>query len=161
MSVWPMEYIKTQLQLNKKAPGGTPPPYTGMVEGLRYTARTSGFLSLYRGLSVTLVGSIPKAGIRFGGNAYFKQLLADDRGKLNMASQFLAGLGAGAVEAVFAVTPLETIKTKVFHLLYFNFDRSLAVILSFYYSSYKPIRRCYLACVLSWPNAALEGCIKA
>ena len=39
---------------------------------------------------------MPKAGIRFGGNAYFKQLLADERGKLTMAKQFVAGLGAGA-----------------------------------------------------------------
>ena len=39
---------------------------------------------------------MPKAGIRFGGNAYFKQLLADEKGKLTMAKQFVAGLGAGA-----------------------------------------------------------------
>ena len=42
------------------------------------------------------VFSMPKAGIRFGGNAYFKQLLADEKGKLTMAKQFVAGLGAGA-----------------------------------------------------------------
>jgi solute carrier family 25 (mitochondrial citrate transporter), member 1 len=57
--------------------------------------------------------SIPKAGIRFGGNAYFKQLLADEKGKLTMAKQFLAGMGAGTVEAIFAVTPMETVKTKL------------------------------------------------
>lgn len=57
--------------------------------------------------------SVPKAGIRFGGNAYFKKLLADDKGKLNMGQQFLAGMGAGTVEAIFAVTPMETIKTKL------------------------------------------------
>lgn len=110
VSVWPMEFIKTQIQLQGKACN---PPYKGMIGGLTHTVRTTGLFSLYRGLSVTLVGSIPKAGIRFGGNAYFKQLLADDRGKLNMGKQFAAGLGAGAVEAVLAVTPLETIKTKL------------------------------------------------
>lgn len=56
---------------------------------------------------------MPKAGIRFGGNAYFKTILADDRGKLTMGKQFLAGMGAGTVEAIFAVTPMETIKTKL------------------------------------------------
>jgi len=61
---------------------------------------------------VTLVGSIPKAGIRFGGNAYCKKLLADDKGKLTMGDQFLAGVGAGTIEAILAVTPMETIKTK-------------------------------------------------
>jgi hypothetical protein len=60
--------------------------------GLVYTVRTTGFFSLYNGLGVTLVGSVPKAGIRFGGNAYCKKLLADENGKLTMAKQFLAGM---------------------------------------------------------------------
>lgn len=106
-----MEYIKTQLQLQRVAPGQKP-PYTGVVSGLVYTVRTTGFWSLYTGLGVTLVFSIPKAGIRFGGNAYCKKLLADDKGKLTMGDQFLAGVGAGTIEAIFAVTPMETVKTK-------------------------------------------------
>lgn len=52
LAVWPMEYIKTQLQLQKPS---ARLPYNGMVEGLVYTVRTTGFFSLYRGLSVTLV----------------------------------------------------------------------------------------------------------
>lgn len=117
MSVWPMEYMKTQLQL-QKAPSATyTPPYTGVIDGLKYTVRTTGFLSLYKGLTVTLVGSIPKAGIRFGANAKCKELLLARKGpedqKLGMAEQFLAGLGAGTIEAIFAVTPMETIKTKL------------------------------------------------
>ena len=91
---------------------------------------------MYNGLGVTLIGSIPKAGIRFGANSWFKKLLANDKGKLNMGNkiklvcrfdhrrcnkpqligigqQFLAGMGAGTVEAVLAVTPMETVKTKL------------------------------------------------
>lgn len=112
IAVWPMEYIKTQLQLQKPIPGQKP-VYTGVVSGLVYTVRTTGFFSLYNGLGVTLVGSIPKAGIRFGGNAWCKTLLADEKGKLTMGKQFLAGFGAGTIEAVLAVTPMETIKTKL------------------------------------------------
>ena len=52
-----------------------------------YTTRTTGFLSLYNGLGVTLIGSIPKAGIRFGANSYFKKALANEKGKLNMGMQ--------------------------------------------------------------------------
>jgi solute carrier family 25 citrate transporter 1 len=56
ISVWPMEYIKTQLQLQKVVTvGGPKPPYTGMISGLVYTVKTTGFFSLYKGLSVTLV----------------------------------------------------------------------------------------------------------
>lgn len=32
--------------------------------------------------------------------------------KLNSGEQFLAGFGAGVLEAIFAVTPIETVKTK-------------------------------------------------
>lgn len=104
--------MKTQLQLQKNAPGKAV-PYKGVWEGLVYTCRTTGFLSLYRGLGVTLIGSIPKAGIRFGGNAWCKQMLADEKGKLTMGTQFLAGMGAGTIEAIAAVTPMETVKTKL------------------------------------------------
>ena len=44
-----------------------------------------GFFSLYRGLAPTLVGSIPKAGIRFGlRNSVIKDNLRDKYGKLTL-----------------------------------------------------------------------------
>ena len=55
-AVWPMEYIKTQLQLQKPASATYTPPFKGVVDGLVYTVRSTGFLSLYKGLTVTLVG---------------------------------------------------------------------------------------------------------
>jgi solute carrier family 25 (mitochondrial citrate transporter), member 1 len=117
-AVWPMEYIKTQLQLQSKVKiGGTSSlPYTGMISGLSYTVRTTGFLSLYRGLAPTLLGSIPKAGIRFGLNSVIKDALRDDQGKLTAGKNFVAGLGAGVSEAIIIVAPIETIKTKCIEL---------------------------------------------
>ena len=81
-----MESIKTQLQLQT---AGQKPPFNGIISGLTYTVRTTGFFSLYNGLGVTLVGSIPKAGIRFGGNSYCKKLLVakNNGGKLSMSDQ--------------------------------------------------------------------------
>jgi solute carrier family 25 citrate transporter 1 len=115
-AVWPMEYIKTQLQLQSRAKGA-PLPYTGMIGGLSYTVRTTGFFSLYRGLAPTLVGSIPKAGIRFGLNSVIKDALRDkETGKLTPGKNFLAGLGAGVAEAIVIVAPVETVKTKVIEL---------------------------------------------
>lgn len=55
IAVWPMEYIKTQLQLQRQLKPGQVPPFTGIISGLTYTVRTTGFLSLYNGLGVTLV----------------------------------------------------------------------------------------------------------
>mmetsp|Transcript_10924 Transcript_10924/g.19604 ORF Transcript_10924/g.19604 Transcript_10924/m.19604 type:complete len:296 (-) Transcript_10924:342-1229(-) len=117
--VWPMEFIKTQLQLQSKAkvPGGAAAlPYNGMVSGLSYYVRTTGFFSLYRGLTPTLIGSIPKAGIRFGLNAQLKDNMRDKDGKLTPGKNFVAGLGAGVSEALIIVAPVETVKTKCIEL---------------------------------------------
>lgn len=111
VAVWPMEYMKTQLQLQA---GAAKPAYTGLVGGFRYTINTTGFLSLYKGLDSALVGAFPKAGIRFGANDYLKNLLKDKKtGKLVAWQQFSAGFGAGLIEAIFAVTPMETVKVKL------------------------------------------------
>lgn len=111
--VWPMEFIKTQLQLHAK---GSKLPYSGMISGLTYTVKTSGFLSLYRGLAPTLIGSVPKAGIRFGLNSVIKDRLRNQNGELTMSRHFLAGLGAGVAEAIIIVAPVETVKTKCIEL---------------------------------------------
>jgi solute carrier family 25 citrate transporter 1 len=114
-AVWPMEFIKTQLQLQSNTKG-VKLPYSGMVSGLAFTVRTTGFLSLYRGLAPTLIGSVPKAGIRFGLNAVIKERLRDKEGNLSPGKNFLAGLGAGVAEALAIVAPVETVKTKVIEL---------------------------------------------
>lgn len=113
-AVWPMEFIKTQLQLGSK--GGSKLPFTGVLQGLSYTVRVTGFFSLYRGLAPTLIGSVPKAGIRFGLNSVIKDKLRDENGKLSVGKNFVAGLGAGVTEALVIVAPVETVKTKVIEL---------------------------------------------
>jgi len=63
VTVWPMEYIKTQLQLQSKAVGDVP-KFHGIIGCARYTIQTHGFFAFYRGLGPILAFSIPKAGIR-------------------------------------------------------------------------------------------------
>lgn len=87
-----------------------------MLSGLSYTVQTTGFFSLYRGLAPTLIGSVPKAGIRFGLNATIKERLRDAEGNLSPAKNFIAGLGAGVSEALIIVAPVETVKTKTIEL---------------------------------------------
>lgn len=43
----------------------------------------------------------------------FKSLLADENGRLSGARTVIAGMGAGIVESVLAVTPAESIKTQM------------------------------------------------
>ena len=49
---------------------------------------------------------------RFGAFEEFKKRSVDSKGNLNGYQRMLCGLGAGVCEAIFAVTPMETVKVK-------------------------------------------------
>ncbi|KAF5284191.1 hypothetical protein FQR65_LT00191 [Abscondita terminalis] len=106
---FPTEYVKTQLQLDEK---GGQKKYTGILDCVKKTVKGHGFFGLYRGLSVLLYGSIPKSAVRFGAFEAFKNQMKDERGNLSAGGRLLCGLGAGVAEAIFAVTPMETVKVK-------------------------------------------------
>ncbi|XP_053999575.1 putative tricarboxylate transport protein, mitochondrial [Hylaeus anthracinus] len=107
---YPTEYVKTQLQLDGKS--GASKQYTGIWDCVTKTVQNRGFFGLYRGLSVLIYGSIPKSAVRFGSFEKVKGFLVNENGKLTTQTSLLAGLCAGASEAIFAVTPMETIKVK-------------------------------------------------
>ncbi|KAI4454929.1 succinate/fumarate mitochondrial transporter-related [Holotrichia oblita] len=106
---YPTEYVKTQLQLDEK---GERKQYRGIIDCAKKTVQRHGFFGLYRGLSVLIYGSIPKSGVRFGAFETFKSHLVREDGNLAPSGRLMAGLGAGVCEAIFAVTPMETIKVK-------------------------------------------------
>ncbi len=104
---YPTEYVKTQLQLDEKVG-----KYKGIVDCAKQTVNERGVRGLYRGLSVLIYGSIPKSAVRFGAFEQFKKMMADDKGNLAPINRMVCGLGAGVCEAIFAVTPMETLKVK-------------------------------------------------
>jgi len=87
-------------------------PYTDMFAGVIYTINTLGFFALYNGLTPTLLGSMPKAGIRFGLFAWLSNALQDEDGVLSIFNIILAGIIVGIVESVLVEVPVETVKTK-------------------------------------------------
>ncbi|KAL1130219.1 hypothetical protein AAG570_013157 [Ranatra chinensis] len=109
---YPTEYVKTQLQLDEKSSKSGVKQYKGIVDCVQKTVKSHGVFGLYRGLSVLLYGSIPKSAVRFGAFETFKSYAVDERGNLSLQNRALCGLGAGIFEAIFAVTPMETIKVK-------------------------------------------------
>lgn len=115
---YPTEFVKTQLQLDQKGTAGAAgaagaqKQYTGIIDCVKKTVQQKGVLGLYRGLSVLIYGSIPKSAVRFGAFESFKGKMADDKGNLTASTRLLCGLGAGVCEAIFAVTPMETVKVK-------------------------------------------------
>jgi solute carrier family 25 citrate transporter 1 len=114
IATWPTEFIKTQLQLQAKSKASTSGyKYKNSFDCARYTVKNEGILGLYRGLSPVLIGSMPKAAIRFGGYTYFSNALKNEQGKLSSMRTLAAGLMAGASEAILIVTPMETLKVRL------------------------------------------------
>jgi len=106
---YPTEYVKTQLQLSKNN-------FTGPLNCVSRTVKEKGFFGLYRGLSPLLYFSIPKAAVRFTSYEFFKgQFQKGENRPLTNLEATLAGFGAGIMEAVFAVTPMENVKVKFIH----------------------------------------------
>lgn len=101
------------------------------MDCVKQTYRGHGFLGFYRGLSVLLFvlipiinkkiffffryGSIPKSSFRFGTFEFLKSHAIDEKGNLSPFMRLACGLGAGLSEAIFAVTPMETVKVKFIH----------------------------------------------
>ncbi|GJJ06072.1 hypothetical protein Clacol_000261 [Clathrus columnatus] len=102
---YPWDFIKTRAQFEGKR--------QGPVEIVRETIKERGVTGLYSGCMALVIGNAAKAGVRFLTYDHFKHLLADDKGRITAPRSLLAGLGAGMAEAIIAVTPSETIKTKL------------------------------------------------
>ncbi|XP_043964189.1 tricarboxylate transport protein B, mitochondrial isoform X2 [Gambusia affinis] len=109
---FPTEYVKTQLQLDEKA---NPPKYRGIGDCVKQTVQSHGAKGLYRGLSSLLYGSIPKSAVRFGIFEFLSNRAKDENGRLDSTRGLLCGLGAGVMEAVLVVCPMETVKVKFIH----------------------------------------------
>lgn len=106
VATYPIEYTKTVSQFAVRG-GGKPPSPISIVKD---TLAESGVRGLYSGCGALVAGNAVKAGVRFLAFDHFKTLLRDKDGRLTGPRSLLAGLGAGVMEAVFAVTPSETIK---------------------------------------------------
>ncbi|KAA0187847.1 Mitochondrial tricarboxylate/dicarboxylate carrier [Fasciolopsis buskii] len=107
---FPTEYVKTQLQLDERT--GVEKRYKGPIDCVKKTVQSHGVRGLYRGLSVLIYGSVPKSAVRFGAFEELKRHNITSDGNLTPLNRFLCGMGAGVCEAIFAVTPMETVKVK-------------------------------------------------
>ncbi|KDQ52450.1 hypothetical protein JAAARDRAFT_484276 [Jaapia argillacea MUCL 33604] len=102
---YPTEFVKTRSQFEGKR--------ESPIAIIKDTLKTKGVKGLYSGCTALMAGNSLKAGVRFVSYDHFKGMLADSQGKVSTPRSLLAGLGAGMMEAIFAVTPSETIKTKL------------------------------------------------
>eukprot|EP00924_Labyrinthula_sp_SR-Ha-C_P000956 augustus_masked-scaffold_7-processed-gene-9.54-mRNA-1 protein AED:0.05 eAED:0.05 QI:0/-1/0/1/-1/1/1/0/292 len=114
-AIWPMENLKTQIQLSRSLQnqGGSLVAQHTMSSLAQETFKRSGVTGFYRGLLPVLLGSFPKAGVRFGGFNIISSKLRKEDGTITPLRSLFSGMCAGAVESTVAVTPIETIKTKL------------------------------------------------
>ena len=107
-TLWPTEWAKTQMQLNKADPN-----FSVVAK-----ARATGF-SLYRGLPPMLIGAPLQCGVRFSTLDSFVRLLApplapgEQKRPPGRGTMLVAGMMAGTLEAALVVTPMETVKTRL------------------------------------------------
>jgi solute carrier family 25 citrate transporter 1 len=110
---YPFEFAKTRMQLrNEAATQGAPRP--NPFRAVRDIVRTEGARALYKGCTSLVVGSIAKDGVRFLSFDALKRAYADPAtGALTPARNILAGMSAGVLASLTAVTPTERIKTAL------------------------------------------------
>lgn len=106
LSTLPQDTIKTRMQLQ-------PAKYTNILVSGGTIAREEGVRAMWKGLTPFATHLYCKYALRFGTNAFFQSLLADQNGKLDTGRRVLSGLGAGVVEALVIVTPFEVIKIRL------------------------------------------------
>ncbi|KAJ6124322.1 Mitochondrial carrier protein [Penicillium samsonianum] len=106
---YPFEYSKTRVQLLNDSAIRTSNPLSLIIQ----VARQEGVGALYTGCSTLVIGTTAKAAVRFVSYDTIRNSLADDLGVLSAGRGMLAGMTAGAVESVLAVTPTERIKTAL------------------------------------------------
>lgn len=92
---YPTEFVKTKLQLFDMGKAGP-------IQVAKETVAKDGVLGLYRGLSSLLFFSVPKVATRFFAFELMRNNLQGPDGKLTAVRTLLAGLGAGAAEAIVA-----------------------------------------------------------
>jgi len=106
---YPTEFVKTQLQLQSK----TNPEYTGMADCAKKTIGKHGPMGLYRGALPLIIGSSGKQAARWTGYETVLKMVQADDGKVSIPGRMFAGACGGVSEAIFAVTPIETLKTRL------------------------------------------------
>ena len=110
-ATYPFEFAKTRAQLRSE-PGVPSPRNPFAVVGKVY--QNEGLRALYKGCGALVFGSIAKDAVRFMSFDAVKNAFRDhETGALTPARNMLAGMSAGILASVFAVTPTERIKTAL------------------------------------------------
>lgn len=110
-ATYPLDYVRGRLTVMNSRNE----PYSGTVDGLRKSLRQEGVMSLYRGLTPTLLGVFPYVGLSFSMYEMLRPLLPrrnDGSGRPTVGSAIGGGALASAV-GQFAAYPLDTVRRRM------------------------------------------------
>jgi solute carrier family 25 (mitochondrial phosphate transporter), member 23/24/25/41 len=110
-ATYPLEYIRARLALQKRGFER----YRGTWHGLRLSLREEGALSMYRGLTPSMLGVFPYVGLSFAMYETVQPLLPkknDGSSQPTWSSQIVAGVIASATGQI-AAYPLDTVRRRM------------------------------------------------
>jgi solute carrier family 25 citrate transporter 1 len=111
-ATYPFEFAKTRVQLLRNEPGVKPPrnPFKIVIQ----VYEKEGLRALYKGCTALIVGSVGKDAVRFLSFDTVKNAFKDpETGTLTPGRNMLAGMSAGVLASILAVTPTERVKTAL------------------------------------------------
>jgi solute carrier family 25 citrate transporter 1 len=148
---YPLEFAKTNLQLQHGAAASAPGFDRGVAHCLRTTVAANGWRGVYAGAAPWFFFAGPRSAVRF---AAFDRLSAAAPFGASPAAPFLCGLGAGTFEAALCQTPNQSVSIKLLH------DASPAVAVKRY--SHLPFHRaCAAIATIHGPLAFYDGLFPA
>lgn len=112
--MYPLDVIKTRIQLQTGTAAAGSEAYTGMLDCFQKIVKTEGFSRLYRGISAPILMEAPKRATKFAANdewgKVYRKMFGVD--KMNQSLSVLTGATAGATES-FVVVPFELVKIRL------------------------------------------------
>ncbi|KAL6890750.1 mitochondrial carrier domain-containing protein [Trichoderma evansii] len=112
--MYPLDVIKTRIQLQTGTAAASAEAYTGMLDCFQKIVKTEGFSRLYRGISAPILMEAPKRATKFAANdewgKVYRKMFGVD--KMNQSLSVLTGATAGATES-FVVVPFELVKIRL------------------------------------------------
>ncbi|GAA6062933.1 hypothetical protein JCM10212_005946 [Sporobolomyces blumeae] len=114
LCLYPLDVVKTRMQLQVGKPVAGAEHYNGMVDCFRKIIAREGAGRLYRGLVPPLMLEAPKRAVKFAANDFwgktYKSAMGTD--KMTQGLSVLTGCSAGATESI-VVVPFELVKIRL------------------------------------------------
>ncbi|KAK5112825.1 hypothetical protein LTR85_011159 [Meristemomyces frigidus] len=112
--MYPLDVVKTRVQIQGRVPVPGQDHYTSMVDCFRKIVANEGFSRLYRGITAPILMEAPKRATKFAANDEWGKVWRNAFGvaKMNQSLSILTGASAGATEA-FVVVPFELVKIRL------------------------------------------------